>query len=593
MTTNYNQNTSVSYSLPLNKIPFLDWVNATTRYSADYEWVRGPLIEPEERREIAQSNPNSYQGDTIGHTISNGQQLQANATLNMISLYNKVPYLRDVNRGRRSKSKRKPVPKKKIALKDGDDKSDEAEEEKEKNDHKVLDAILKTMMGVKNVSGTYSLNRGITLPGFKHESTYLGMDPNAAMAPGTGFVFGQQTNFGDSETHFADWAGNEKNWLIQNPNLFNPYLRTETENISLRSSIQPVRDLKIDLTANSTRSNTTTSYWNYNDSLPMPQFTDNMTEVQTGSYSVSMISIATAFASIDSSNNVLYDQFLSNRRIISNRLGDSKGISTLDTAGYTVGYDATHQDVLISAFIAAYSGQSGNKVTLNPLKTLALPNWRVNYTGLNKIKFFQKYFRTISLNHSYRSTYTVGNYIKAAAQDSSFALDANRIRPEIIISQVTISESFSPLINVDMTWKNSLLTRLEVRRDRTLSLSTSNNQITEIGNMEYIVGTGYTLKQLKMPFMIRGNAIKSDLTLRCDFSVRNSKTLIRKIVENEIQTTAGQTVYSLKFTGDYVLTKALTLRLFYDWVANRPAISNSFPTANTNAGFSLRFALSG
>ena len=217
----------------------------------------------------------------------------------------------------------------------------------------------------------------------------------------------------------------------------------------------------------------------------------------------------------------------------------------------------------------------------------------MNYTGLNKIKFFQKYFRTISLNHSYRSTYTVGNYIKAAAQDSSFALDANRIRPEIIISQVTISESFSPLINVDMTWKNSLLTRLEVRRDRTLSLSTSNNQITEIGNMEYIVGTGYTLKQLKMPFMIRGNAIKSDLTLRCDFSVRNSKTLIRKIVENEIQTTAGQTVYSLKFTGDYVLTKALTLRLFYDWVANRPAISNSFPTANTNAGFSLRFALSG
>jgi len=318
-----------------------------------------------------------------------------------------------------------------------------------------------------------------------------------------------------------------------------------------------------------------------------------MTEVQTGSYSVSMISIATAFASIDSSNNVLYDQFLSNRRIISNRLGDGKGISTLDTAGYTVGYDATHQDVLISAFIAAYSGQSGNKVTLNPLKTLALPNWRVNYTGLNKIKFFQKYFRTISLNHSYRSTYTVGNYIKAAAQDTSFALDANRIRPEIIISQVTISESFSPLINVDMTWKNSLLTRLEVRRDRTLSLSTSNNQITEIGNMEYIVGTGYTLKQLKMPFMIRGNAIKSDLTLRCDFSVRNSKTLIRKIVENEIQTTAGQTVYSLKFTGDYVLTKALTLRLFYDWVANRPAISNSFPTANTNAGFSLRFALSG
>jgi len=594
MTTDYNQNTSVSYSLPLSKIPFLDWVNATTRYSADYQWMRGPLIEPEERREIAANNPNSYKGDTIGHTISNGQQLQANLTFNMISLYNKVPYLRDVNRGK-SKSKRKIAPKPKAALSKGEGIEEEGmeEKEKEKKDNKVLDGVLKTMMAVKNVSGTYSLNRGITLPGFKHESTYLGMDPNAVMAPGAGFVFGQQTNFGESETHFADWAGNEKSWLIQNPNLFNPYLRTETENISLRSSIQPVRDLKIDLTANQTRSNTTTSYWNYNDSLPIPQFTDNLTEVQTGNYSASTISIATAFVRIDSSNNQLYDQFLNNRRTISNRLGESKGINSLDTAGYSLGYDATQQDVLISAFIAAYTGQSGSKVTLNPLKTLALPNWRVNYTGLNKIKFFQKYFRTISLNHSYRSTYTVGNYIKTAAQDTSFALDVNRIRPEYIISQVTISESFSPLVNVDMTWKNILLRRLEVRRDRRLSLSTSNNEITEIGNMEYIVGTGYTLKQLKMPFTIRGNAIKSDLTLRCDFSIRNSKTLIRKIIEDEIQTTAGQTVYSLKFTGDYALTKALTLRLFYDWVANRPAISNSFPTSNTNAGFSLRFSLSG
>ena len=126
-----------------------------------------------------------------------------------------------------------------------------------------------------------------------------------------------------------------------------------------------------------------------------------------------------------------------------------------------------------------------------------------------------------------------------------------------------------------------------------MTLSTSNNQITEIGNMEYIIGSGYTLKDVKLPFKLRGNTLNSDLTLRADFSIRESRTLIRKIVEQETQTTAGQRVYSLKLTGDYVLTKALTLRLFYDWVANRPAISNSFPTSNINAGFSLRFTLSG
>ena len=124
-------------------------------------------------------------------------------------------------------------------------------------------------------------------------------------------------------------------------------------------------------------------------------------------------------------------------------------------------------------------------------------------------------------------------------------------------------------------------------------LSTSNGQVTEIGNLEYIVGSGYTINKLKLPFLVRGQSVTSDLILRADFRVRESTTLIRKIIENTTQVTAGQRVYSLKVTADYSLTKALNLRLFYDWVANRPAISNSFPTSNINAGFSLRFTLSG
>lgn len=602
LTTDYNHNASVSYSVPLNKIPLLDWTNLSTRYTGNYEWRRGPLIDPQVRRENIE-NGVGYRGDTLGHTVSNGQQLQVNATLNMLSLYNKVPYLRDVNRGAAGKKKGTEAAQraKKQAGSDSKLEADvqgaEEEEEKDKKDKdrdlKVLNGALKVLMSVKNVSGTYSLNRGITLPGFKHESTYLGMDPNAAMAPGMGFVFGQQTNFGDTGTHFAEWAGNERDWLIKNRNLFNPYITNTTENLSFRASVQPLPDLRIDLTLNETSSEASTSYWNYNDTIPVPRFTDNNTTLITGNYSASILSIATAFERVDSNNRTLYNRFLNNRQTISNRIGDRENINALDSAGYTVGYDATHQDVLIPAFLAAYAGQGANEVGLGGLKVLPLPNWRLNYTGLNKIKFFQKYFRSISINHSYRSNYTVGGFVKQSSRDNSFALDSFRIQPEYIIGQVTISESFSPLVNFDMTWKNSLLTRFEIRRDRTMTLSTTNNQITEIGNMEYIVGTGYTIKDLKMPFTLRGNVLKSDLTLRGDFSIRDSRTLIRKIVEDETQTTAGQMVYSLKLTGDYVLTQSLTLRLFYDWVANRPAISNSFPTSNINAGFSLRFTLSG
>ncbi|GAB5538104.1 MAG: cell surface protein SprA [Salibacteraceae bacterium] len=587
LTTNYNHSTSVSYNVPLNKIPLLDWTSLTARYTGTYDWQRGPLVE-------------AGVEDTLGNTISNGQQIQLNASLNMLSLYNKVPYLRDINRGKR----RRPKPKKntnknaEIAEKGISDTDEAEEKEKKERELKVLKGALKVLMSVKSVSGTYTQNRGHTLPGFGGETQVMGLDlqsdrPRENLytygAPGYGFIFGQQENFSPTSEHFADYAA-EQRWLVRNPNLFNPYLRSYSQSINLRASVQPVRDFRIDLTANENEAKNWTEYYRFNDTTLI--WDEGNTRLETGNYSASTIMIATALENIEEENDALYRKFLSNRRRVSNRLGERDNISSLDSLGYTTGYDSAHQDVLIPAFFAAYTGGSARSASLNALKTLMLPNWRVNYTGLNKLDIVKKYFKTFSINHSYRSTYTVSGYQKSSATRDTFDL-TSRIQPEYIISQVSLIEQFSPLINFDMTWQNSLLTRFEIRKDRNIMLSTANGQITEMGNTEYIIGTGYTLNKLKLPFPIRGNTITSDLVLRGDFSIRNGTTVIRKIVEDETQVTAGQTVYTLKLTGDYSLTQALTLRLFYDWVANRPKISNSFPTSNINAGFSLRFTLSG
>lgn len=588
MTTNYNHNASVSYNVPLSKIPMLDWTSLTTRYTGTFDWQRGPLLEP-------------GIDDTLGHTISNGQQIQVNGSLNMLSLYNKVPYLRDINRGKTSKpksSKRSLSADEKATDKtEGGEGGDE--KEKKEKDQSIVKGALRAVMAVKSLSGTYTLNRGNTLPGFGGQTDVMGMDLGADRshgrelltygAPGWGFLFGQQEDFSGTSEHFADYAGNEKRWLVQNPNLFNPYLRSRSEQLNFRASVQPAKDLRIDLTANESRSQNFSEYFKYDST---GNWSSGNTLLETGNYSASIISIKTAFESIDSSNYTIYNQFLKNRVTVSQRLGDKAGIMSRDPGGYTIGYDSAHQDVIIPAFFAAYSGQTAGDVSTNPLKTLMLPNWRINYTGLNKLEFMKKYFKSFSINHAYRSTYTVGGYQRSVATTDTFEL-TQRIQPKYIISQVSISEQFSPLINFDLTWQNSLLTRFEIKKDRNIMLSTSNGQITEIGNLEYVIGSGYTLNKLKLPFLIRGNTVTSDLILRADFSIRNSTTIIRKIVENETQVTAGQRVYSLKITGDYSLTKSLNLRLFYDWVANRPAISNSFPTSNVNAGFSLRFTLSG
>ena len=219
-----------------------------------------------------------------------------------------------------------------------------------------------------------------------------------------------------------------------------------------------------------------------------------------------------------------------------------------------------------------------------------------------QIKFIKKKFQTFSLGHAYRSNYTVGSFVSSLEYEdngtgwsSTINSNTGNYFSQYEIGQITINEQFSPLIKVDMTWKNSLITKLEIKKNRTLNLSLSNNQLTEIKGSEYIIGTGYRVKDLEFRFRSggRGKKITSDLDLKLDLNVRNNETVIRKIVENDEQTTMGQQTISIKFSADYVVNSRLNLKMFYDKVITNPFITTTYPGAITNAGFSLRFTLSG
>ena len=111
----------------------------------------------------------------------------------------------------------------------------------------------------------------------------------------------------------------------------------------------------------------------------------------------------------------------------------------------------------------------------------------------------------------------------------------------------------------------------------------SNNQLTEIKGSEYVIGTGYRVKDLEFRFRSggRGKKISSDLDLKLDLNIRNNETVIRKIVENDEQTTMGQQTISIKFS-DYVVNSRLNLKMFYDKVITNPFITTTYPGAITN-----------
>ena len=228
-----------------------------------------------------------------------------------------------------------------------------------------------------------------------------------------------------------------------------------------------------------------------------------------------------------------------------------------------------------------------------------MPNWRINFDGLSKFEFVQKAFRSINIVHQYRSTYQITSFTTNLAYTTeqnglSYIRDLqNNFIPQQEINVVTVNEQFSPLINVDMNWKSSLTTRFEWRKSRTVSLNLTSNQVADARINELVVGAGYRFDDVQITLRTGGGqkVLKSDLNLRLDFSVRDNKTLARKLIENVNQPVVGQKVFQIGATADYVLSDRFNLQIFADHMMNDPFVANTFPTSNTNFGFSLKFTL--
>jgi cell surface protein SprA len=296
----------------------------------------------------------------------------------------------------------------------------------------------------------------------------------------------------------------------------------------------------------------------------------------------------------------VFERFKENRQIISDRLGaDNVNSGGENTDGFYDGYSGSSQDVIIPAFLAAYTGASYDKVKLNPLKMIPMPNWRINYDGLSKIEWVKKWAKTITMNHAYRSSFSINSYTSnlqyGERGGSAYDRDAgDNFISEYQITTISIAEQFSPLLGIDITLKNSLLAKMELKKDRNLSMSLTNGQLAEIRGNEWVFGSGYRFEQVKLPFGIGAKkGIKSDLNLRADVTIRKNLTITRNMETDPTtnQVTAGQTVISIKTAADYVINEKLNVRFFFDRVVTKPEISTTFPTANTNAGIALRFTL--
>jgi len=387
---------------------------------------------------------------------------------------------------------------------------------------------------------------------------------------------------------------------------------SHSETFNFRADVEPFPDLRIDVNANRTYSERSTEFYNYDASTN--QFDPSSRKV-TGNFTMSINSMKTSFskmgkASVPASN--AFENLKSYRIIIAQRLAGQRIANAQEgydpaainqTTKFPEGYGSTSPQVLVPAFIAAYTGQSPEKVALSPFPSLKYmrPNWRITYEGVvAKSEFLKKYFKTLSFNHAYRSSYNVGSFISNLDYNEKlygdgFSYVRNTLGDFVgpnDINSVSISEQFSPLIGLDVTWINDFETRAEIKTSRNLALSFSNNQLTEVLSNEMVFGVGYRFTRMDLIVKTKKSqkAYSNDLNVRADLSFRKNKTILRKIVEEDEQLTAGQNNITLKTTADYMLSDRFQLRLYYDKVLNHPLVG-SFNTSTTNFGVSFRFTL--
>ncbi len=479
--------------------------------------------------------------------------------------------------------------------------------------YKVAEYAARGLMSVRSLSINYSARNETAIAGFK---------------PGIGDAFGQKrTEYGITpglDFAFGFKGGEEyldralrNGWLVLDENNISPAVYNTTRKLELEAMLEPARGLKIRLNALREKTDRTSyQYYNYPDAT---------VKTLGGSFTITTVSLASSFDSGNSKNGYhskAFEKFRKNRDIITRRWENKFNGITYPNSGFIAqagmggntyyaqigeAVNENSSDVLIPAFLAAYTGRNVRSISLNPFPTLSslLPNWRITYDGLTSFPWFKDKFKNLILSHAYTSQYSVGSYQSFSSWiDAGNGLgfiktldDTPLPAPSSIydISAVSLIEQFNPLFGAEGTMNNNLIIKARYNHTRALNLSISSYQIIENLQKDLIIGLGYRINEFNKIVgwnKKKQSGFNNDMVINADLSRRTTQSLIRKIEDGFTEATSGTTIVTLKISADYSLSKALIMRAYFDRIINSPLIStSSYPTSSTNFGISLRFTL--
>ena len=685
----YSQNFQASYKVPLNLLPVFDWVNSDASYNANYSWERG--TEDEEGNSYG-NTINTQRELTLNGNFNLVKLYNHVPFLKKVNdKFDRTQSRAQMQRKKQEKQKKKQeakeqaadpkkaLPKNKRAFEreitlmpdttfkirhgkntrrlivnakteDGKvfplkykkvdnnqiriiSKVDTAMKVKlsvlakepleDKKWYKGVQLASRLAMMVRNVSINYRSSYQLTLPGFTpNVGDAFGQKKVGQMAPGLDFAFGM---VGDD---YIEKARNN-DWLLCNDSIATPATTSRTDNLTLRATLEPVKDFKIDLSAARTKTTQKSIQYMY----------EGTPTTQSGAFQMTTISLGSAFEGMGNANSgyrsKTFEKFVNSLAGFRNRV-EAQYAGTVYPAGSALAggkFDASRtpvnqysSDVMIPAFLKAYTSMGGNSLSVFPALSRMLPNWTIRYSGLGRLPWFNEHFKSVNINHSYKSVFAVGSYnsystFQEYMNGLGFVSDATTGNPSpssmFNISQVSINESFSPLLGMDVTFNNNMTVKAEYRQTRVLNLSMTSVQLNEALSKDWVIGMGYRINNFDVfgwgakasRSKSKGgnknaanknasttktvqNGTNHDLNLRLDFSFRKQAAIVRDIASMVSSASSGNNALKLSFSADYTFSKLLTMSFYYDRQTNTPLLSSSsYPTTTQDFGLSIKFSL--
>ena len=615
----YNQGVSVSYKLPFKYFPGLDWITSQASYNGDYTWNAGSLT-------ARDFNDPAFD---LGNIIQNGQRRSLRTTFDFEKLYDKVDYLKLISgKNTRSRSRSKAR-----SDKDADAKEDGERKKPKRTKASAIEKIfLRPLLAIREVKINYSEDFSTVVPGFIPEPKFFGL---AQGDPGWGFVFGIQPDIdiNNGSNFLRNLEGVISSSRLQNQQV----LQNNTQNFEASIDIEPWKDFKIDIDFKKKFTRNHSEYFINVDPAGLPAGADyqQLALRDVGSYEVTYSAMNTLF---NSDIDELFTRFENYREIISQRLPNNTTAPHSQDVGYSSGYGRQHVDVLVPAFLAAYTKRDPNTIPLSLTDDigrrsfLPKPNWKLTFDGLSKLPMFKKIFSSFSITHGYKSTLSVSSY----ATDLQFdILDPYFIDPDIStgnyfsrfeIPNLVINEQFQPLIGIDIKTQNDLNFNLEFAKSRNLQLSTGLAQLTEARRTSYTVGLEWTLQDVNIGFLTgkkknsrrrkkpdteeetdedstderdqraeSKNGVNNEqnrLSIGFNLQFNDDVTYIHDADDGATSTpTRGTTTISIRPNIDYDINKNFTLRFFFDYNRSQPYLSTSYPRTSIQGGLTARFNL--